>query len=336
MTMTRWINRRSAVALAAATMATAWTSGVGAQPKMEATLATVNSPAFLLPRTQLLLAQKVAEKTNGGLTIKVVHSGQLGGMKENIEAVMGGSLELTQVNNAFLGVVHPNTMLFDLPFVFRDNDHMRRVVRGDIGRKVYAEYEQKTGMMLVVAGLADGPRSVWNRTRPVRTPADLKGMKLRVMEAPIMVDTFRALGAIPTPMPFPEVYMAAKQGVIDGAETPPSGLPETKVPEIAKYYSLTKHFAMPSAVAANAKWFNGLPESYRNAIREASAEVSVWYDNIYDSDNLKALDQVKKDGMVVNEVDDLQAYRDAVKPVYEKYAERVGGMQMIQAVIDTK
>jgi TRAP-type C4-dicarboxylate transport system, periplasmic component len=170
----------------------------------------------------------------------------------------------------------------------------------------------------------------------VRTPADLKGMKLRVMEAPIMVDTFRALGAIPTPMPFPDVYMAAKQGVIDGAETPPSGLTETKAPEIAKYYSLTKHFAMPSAVAANAKWFNGLPESYRKAIVEASAEVSAWYDKIYDADNLTALEQVKKEGMVVNEVDDLQAYRDAVKPVYEKYADRVGGMQMIQAVIDTK
>ena len=88
----------------------------------------------------------------------------------------------------------------------------------------------------------------------MRTPADLNGMKLRVMEGPIMVDTFKDLGAIPTPMAYPEVYMAAKQGVIDGAETLPNSLITGKVPEIAKYYSLTRHFSIPSGIAANAKW----------------------------------------------------------------------------------
>src|SRR5260370_31290343 len=105
-----------------------------AQPKLEATLATVNAAAFLIPRAEIMFDEKVAEKTHGGLTIKVVTDGQLGGMKENIEAVMAGNIEMTQVNNAFLGVVYPNTQLFDLPFVFRDNDHMRHVVRGEIGR----------------------------------------------------------------------------------------------------------------------------------------------------------------------------------------------------------
>ncbi len=307
-----------------------------AADQMDGVIATVNAKTFLIPRVEQKFADLVAEKTNGGLKLEVVTDGQLGGMKENIEAVMAGNLEMCQVNNAFLGSLYPGTMLFDLPFVFRDNDQMRKVVRGEIGQEVYAKFEEQTGIKLILTGLADGPRSVWNRTRPVHTPADLKGMKLRVMQSPLMVDTFTALGAIPTPMAYPEVYMAAKQGVIDGAETPPAGLIDMKAPEIAKYYSLTQHFAMPSAVAVNAAWYEGLPQEYKDAIQAAETEAAAWYDKTYDQDNKDALVVVQKEGMEVNQVDDPQAFRDAVKPVYEKYADRVGGMAAIEQVIETK
>ncbi len=307
-----------------------------AAAKNEATLATVNAAAFLMVRMESLFATKVAEKTNGDVAIKVVTDGQLGGQRENIEAVMAGNLEMCQFNNAVLGSFYPNTMLFDLPFLFRDIDHMRKVVNGPIGQKVYAEFQSKTGIMILIAGMADGPRSVWNSRRPVRTPADLKGMKLRVMEGPIMVDTFRDLGAIPTPMAYPEVYMAAKQGVIDGAETPPNGLIEGKVPEVAKYYSLTRHFSIPSGVAANAKWFASLPEADQAGIRAAAVEALAWYNNAYDADNQKALAEAQKDGMQINDVTDMAQFRTAVQPVYRKYADRVGGMALIQTVIDTK
>ena len=214
---------------------------------MEATLATVNSRSFSIVKLELLFAQKVSEKTNFGLVIHVVTDGQLGGMKENIEAVMGGDLEMCQINNAFLGSVFPGTALFDLPFLFRDNDHMRHVVRGPIGDHVYAALEQQTGVRVFITGIADGPRSVWNSSHPINTPADLKGMKLRVMESSIMVDTFKALGALPVPMAFPAIYMAVRQGVIDGAETPPNGLFDMKAPELAKYYSLTRHLVRRAA-----------------------------------------------------------------------------------------
>jgi len=307
-----------------------------AADKIEAVIATVNASTFLIPRLEQRFADLVAEKTDGGLVIEVVTDGQLGGMKENIEAVMAGNLEMCQVNNAFLGSLYPGTMLFDLPFVFRDNDHMRKVVRGEIGEDVYGAFEEQTGVKLILTGLADGPRSVWNRTRAVRTPGDLEGLKLRVMESPLMVDTFTALGAIPTPMAYPEVYMAAKQGVIDGAETPPAGLVDMKAPEIAKYYSLTQHFAMPSAVAVNAEWYDGLPQEYKDAIQEAEAEAAAWYDTTYDADNEKALVIVQEEGMEVNQVEDPEAFRAAVKPVYEKYAERVGGMAAIERVLETE
>jgi TRAP-type transport system periplasmic protein len=312
------------------------TGTAGAGQKIEAALASVNAPQFITPRMATLFAKRVGEKTNGGLTIKVIASGQLGGMKENIEAVMSGNLEFCQIINATLGSLYPNTMLFDLPFVFRDNEHMKLVVRGPIGQSILAEFSEKTGLRIIMAGLADGPRSVWNRRRPVKVPEDLKGMKLRVIEAPIMVDTFRALGAIPTPMPFTDIYMAAKQGVIDGAEMPPVGLIDLKAPEVAKYYSLTKHFATPSGIAVNAKWLRGLPKEYQQAIQESDEEARAWYDMTYEADNSAALVEIKRQGMEVNEVASTEAFRAMVKPVHDKYADRVGGMKMIQAVIDTK
>ena len=240
------------------------------------------------------------------------------------------------MNNANLAPLHPNTMLFDFPFIFRDYEHMKKVVRGPIGQQVYGEFEQKTGIKLIMTGLPDGARSIWNRRRPVLSPDDVKGLKLRVMEAPLMVDTFRALGAIPTPMASTEVYMAAKQGVIDGAEWGPLGIIEQKSYETAKYYTLTKHFNMPGSVGMSVKWFNGLKPEHQKAIMEAADEARAWFDKEFDADEARALAEVKKRGMEIVENPDIERFRTAVKPVYDKYADKVGGWKMIQAVLDTK
>lgn len=306
------------------------------QPKVEATFAGILAKDHLITRAYQEFADRVRAKTQGGLSIRVVPAGQMGGIKETVEATMAGNLEFTQVNNAALGNFYSRTMLFDLPFIFRDNDHMKKVVRGELGTQIYAGFEQKTGMKIVMAGMADGPRSVWNSVRPVSKPADMKGMKLRVMESPIMISTFQSLGAIPTPMPFPEVYMAAKQRVIDGAETPPAGLLAMKAPEVAKYYSLTKHFALPAAAGVNVKWFRSLPPAYQTAILEAANEARAWYDAAYDADEKAALDAAVKQGMVVNDVASMEEFRAAVNKVYDEYRERVGGDAMIKAVLDTR
>jgi len=304
--------------------------------QITASLAAVNPPDVIIVRGMSLFAKKVGEKSNNGLVINVAPSGQLGGMKEAFEAVMAGTLEAAQVNNAFLGTLYPGTQLFDLPFVFRDNEHMQKVVRGPIGQQVYAELEKRTGIKILMSGLADGPRSVFNRRRAIYSPEDMKGIKIRVMQSPLMVDTFKALGAIPTPLPAPDVYMAMKQGVVDGAETPPFGVFAFKAYEVAKYYSLTKHFAMPSALGLSVKWFNGLSADHQRAILAAADEARAWYDQQFDAENVMAFKDMKEKGMEVNDVKDLQQFRDAMKPVYDKYAGQVGGWSMIQAVLDTK
>ena len=314
----------------------AWPQAAPAGQKIEATLAAPNGPQLITVRMEDMFVKNIAEKTHGGLVIRLVHSGQLGGTKENLEAIMAGNLEMAQVNNAFLETLYPAVMLFDLPFIFRDNDHMRRVVRGPIGQQIYGELEKKTGIRMLTPGLADGPRSIFNRKHPIRTPEDMKGLKLRVMESPIMVDTFRALGAIPTPMPVMDVYMATRQGVIDGADPPPFAVIDFKGPEVAKYYSLTKHFSMPNNIAVSAKWFDALPKEYQQAVSQAVVEMTAWHDTQFGVEEVASLAEIKKRGMEVNDVADPQAFRNAVKSVYDKYATQAGGWKMIQAVIDTK
>ena len=307
-----------------------------AQTRIEATLASVNGPDYINPRMQMVFIEKVKQRTNGGLAIKWVGNGQLGGLKENLEAIIAGNLEMCGVANANLGPLSPGPMLFDLPFVFRDYDHMKKVVRGPIGEQIYKDFEAKTGIKLIMTGLPDGARSIWNRQRPVRTPADVKGLKLRVMQSPLLVDAFALLGAIPAPMSSTEVYMAAKQGVIDGAEWGPLGMIEQKSYETAKYYTLTKHLNSPGSVAIGAKWFAGLPKTHQDAIMVSAEEARAWFDAQFDTEEAAALVDVRKRGMEIIETPDLAPFVAAVRPVYDKYADRVGGWKMIQAVLDTK
>jgi TRAP-type transport system periplasmic protein len=330
-------HRRALTGMAVGLCAALASFSAGAQtPKIEATLASVNTADYINPRMQMVFIQKVKEKTNGGLDIKWVGNGQLGGLKENLEAIVAGNLEMCGVANANLGPLEPGPMLFDLPFIFRDYDHMKKVTRGPIGQQIFKNFADKTGIMIVMEGLPDGARSVWNSKRPVRTPADMKGLKLRVMQTPILVDAFTMLGAIPAPMSSTEVYMAAKQGVIDGAEWGPLGMIEQKSYETAKYYTLTKHLNSPGSVAMSAKWFNSLPKNYQDAIMTSAKEAQAWFDAEFDKAEADALVEVKKKGMEIIENPDTAPFVAAVKPVYDKYADRVGGWKMIQAVLDTK
>ncbi len=329
--------RQIAVGIAVGLCAALSSFSAGAQtPRIEATLASVNGPDYINPRMQMVFIQKVKEKTNGGLNIKWVGNGQLGGLKENLEAIIAGNLEMCGVANANLGPLHSTTMLFDLPFIFRDYDHMKKVTRGPIGQQIYKEFEDKTGIKIIMSGLPDGARSVWNSKRAVRTPADMKGLKLRVMQTPLLVDAFAMLGAIPTPMSSTEVYMAAKQGVIDGAEWGPLGMIEQKSYETAKFYTLTKHLNSPGSVAVGVKWFNSLPKAYQDAIMTSAEEARAWFDSEFDKAEAQALAEVKTKGMDIIETPDIAPFVAAVRPVYDKYADRVGGWKAIQAVLDTK
>jgi tripartite ATP-independent transporter DctP family solute receptor len=299
----------------------------------KATFASVNTAAYINPRMQLRFIEEVRTRTNGELDINWVGSGQLGGLKENLEAIIVGNLEFCGVANSNLGPLYPPAQLFDLPFLFRDTAHMVKVARGPIGEAIWRGIEAKTGIKLIMTGLPDGARSVWNSKRPVHTPADIKGLKLRVIQAPMMIDTFVALGAIPAPMASTDVYMAARQGVIDGAEWGPLGMIEQKSYEEAKYYTLTQHLNPPGSVAMNAAWFHALPALQQDIVLSAADHARSWFDAAFAQEESDALALVKAKGVEVIEHPDLAPFITAVQPVYEKYASQVGGWDTIKAVM---
>ncbi len=330
------MRRRSILRAGAVGLVGTFAISRGLRAKVTATFASVNTAAYINPRMQMRFIEEVRQRSNGDIDINWVGSGQLGGLKENLEAIIGGNLEFCGVANANLGPLYAPAQIFDLPFVFRTTDHMVRVTRGPIGQAVWDAIEKKTGIKLIMLGLPDGARSVWNSKRPVHSPADLKGLKIRVIEAPMMIDTFVALGAIPAPMASTEVYMAARQGVIDGAEWSPLGMIEQKSYEEAKYYTLTEHLNSPGSVAMSAAWFNSLSPADQEIILAAADHARSWFDENFAKEEDAALVEVKQKGMDVIEHPDKQPFIAAVKPVYGKYAAQVGGADKIKMIQDVQ
>lgn len=284
----------------------------------------------------LLFAKKVQEKTNGRLLIKTVSSAVLGGTRECMEAVMMADIQITHTHNTIFGKYYEPLMLFDLPFLFRDDEHMYKVTRGPIGQKLHKELEKKTRIMMLQLGRGEGARSFFNKLRPIRKPEDLKGMKLRVMESPLTMDTLRALGATPTPMPSTDVYLSIKQGIIDGGDLPEWAYLSQHQEEVAKYVSLTRHYNMPGGLGCNADWFAGLPKDIQTAVIEAANESLVWHDAEFKKEVARNHKEIREKGGIINEVEDINLFRDKVKSIYEKYAEKVGGMSLINEVIAVK
>ena len=303
--------------------------------KIVAMFSDIYNPAHANHKANLNFARLVEEKTKGMLTIKVVPSGQLGATRESIENTISGAIQFCGLNNAVLGTFEPSRMIFDLPFIFRNNEHMAKAVDGPVGQETRATVEKKLGVRIIMDGMFDGPRIVYTRVKPINKPEDFAGLKIRTMESPLMIDTFKAVGANPTPMAATEVYMGLKQGTIDAAENSPQVILSERMYEATKYLSQTNHLNIPVLNIVNVAWLKSLPEAYQTAIDEGQKEAiaqqrATWVKAIAD-----ATEELKKLGMTVNAVDPTP-FQGKMEAVWAKYAEKIGGMAQIKRVLDTQ
>ncbi len=271
--------------------------------------------------------------SNGAIEVQIFPGEQLGSEEETSQMLKQGTLQCA-VESAGGGLAPfvPEADLFNLPFVFSDIDHFYRVVDGPIGDSVAAKVEMALESQ-VLGWWFSGIRNAWNDTRPVMTPDDLKGLKIRVMGSPVLIDTFNALGAQATPMSFGEVYTSLQQGVIDGAETDHVDLLVENFFEVTKYVSLTGHMYLAAALVCSDKALSELPEDLQAQVRDAAAAATQAQRAAMDKMAGDALMALKEKGIEFNEVD-LASFQSAVQSVYEKNAERVGGMEMIQMVAE--
>jgi tripartite ATP-independent transporter DctP family solute receptor len=242
------------------------------------------------------LGEKLAEKSGGTMRVDVYPSGQLGSERECLELVQLGGLAMTKVSASVLEGFAPEFKVFGLPYLFRDDDHKATVLAGPIGKEILAAPESK--FMRGLCYYDSGNRSFYTK-RPVRTPEDLKGMKIRVQESPMAFALIRAFGASATPISFGELYTALQQGVVDGAENNPPSFHLARHYEVCKFYSLDEHTSVPDVVIVSTHFWNSLTPQQQKWLQEAADESAVYQHQLWDESTAEALAAVEKAGVEI-------------------------------------
>ncbi len=266
----------------------------------------------------------VEAKSGGKLKVNLFPGGTLGSDQANVSALQGGTLEMVTMNSGILANQVKEFAIWDFPFMFANAKEADAVIDGAFGQKMHAKLEAKGLVGLAYYEL--GFRQITNSKRPINKVEDLAGLKLRVIPNPINVDWVKALGANPTPLPFPEVYGAMEQNAIDGQENPISVINVNKFYEVQKNLVLSNHQYNPQSVLISKKFWDGLNSDQKKIIADAAKESSKYQRDYNRSQDAGALANLKKNGVQVTELSaaELAKFRDKLRPVTAKYAVNVG------------
>ncbi len=308
------LNKLSAIAIAAV-LAVFLATGAGAQTFKAA---DTHSDGYPTVEAVKYMGKLLESWTNGRMKIKMFAGRQLGEEKDTIEQTIFGAIDLNRVNLAPLNGIVPETAIPALPFIFRSIEHMHKVMDGEIGQQILDAMAPKG--MIGLAYYDSGARSFYNSKRPIKSPADMKGMKIRVQNSDLFVTMMSALGANATPMEFGQVYEALKTGVVDGAENNWPSYETTRHFEVAKYYTLDQHSMSPEVLVMSKKTWDGLSVNDRLLVRKAAALSVPEMRRLWNARVAKSRSLVMKAGNKVIEKVNKQPFIDAMKPVYAKFA----------------
>jgi tripartite ATP-independent transporter DctP family solute receptor len=263
------------------------------------------------------MARLLRERTDGRLDVKTYSGGQLGSERDTLEITVFGGLDMNRVNLAPLNSIEPMTTIPALPFLFRSNLHMRRALDSNVGDEIL---DSLTGHGLIGLCFYDsGDRNFYNTKRPIYTPADMQGLKIRVPNSDLYIAMIKALGADATPMSISEVYQSLVQGVIDGAENNWPSYESGRHFEVATYYSLTRHVIAPEVLVMSARRWEKLSEADREEVRRAAKDSVPFMRTLWDARVDTARTKLIEAGVKVNEIADPAAFAAAMRPVWDKY-----------------
>ena len=267
---------------------------------IKARVSLCNSPTHPQSIGMEVFKKYVEEKTNGAITVALYCNSQLGGERESVEQVKNGSLEMATASAGPLTTFNNKFMVLDIPFAFDSYEIAWGVLDGPMGQKLLDSSEG-----IGIKGLAyleNGYRHVTNNVRPINAPDDLKGIKIRTMEAPMHMENFKMLGANPTPVPWTELYMTMQQKVVDGQENPLANIWEVKMYEVQKYTSLTGHIYDPMPLVANLKWFNKLTKEQQSIIKDGAVLAQNYSRYVNKAREDAIVEKLTEKGMMVNNV----------------------------------
>jgi tripartite ATP-independent transporter DctP family solute receptor len=269
-------------------------------------------------------AELVEAKSGGKLKVSVFPGGALGSDQANLSALQGGALEMASMNSGIFASIVKDFAIYDFPFLFANANEVAAVVDGPVGQQLHAKLDEKGLIGLTYYEL--GFRQITNSKRPITKVEDIAGLKLRVIPNPINIDWVNALGANPTPLPFPELYAALEQKAVDGQENPVATIQGAKLFEVQKYMTLTNHQYNPQSVVVSKKFWESLSAAEQKILQEAAVESAKYQREQSRTAAAGILEALKKAGMQVNELPpaEMTKLREKIKPVIAKHTANVG------------
>jgi tripartite ATP-independent transporter DctP family solute receptor len=291
----------------------------------------IHEPEHPAALTANFFAERVKQMSNGELDVQVYPSRQLGDARENVENIRNGSLAFTQVSISNLSQVLPVMDVWSLPYIFKNEAHYWYVLNGPKAMEFMDQLKPKG--IKVISWIDSGTRNFFSQ-KPIKSPADMKGVKVRVMASPVMIETMKALGASGVPVAWGELYSALQTGVVDAAENNNPSLISMKFYEVSKYYCLDEHMMIPDVFIVSTKVLDRLTKSQQEAILEAGVEATAYMRGAWKVADQYALRDLKK-LMTVYTTVDKKPFMDAVKPLVDKEAKRLGGEDFINYILET-
>lgn len=261
------------------------------------------------------MAKELKDMSNGNIRLRIYPGGQMGGPRETLELIQNGALDMTKASASEMEPFASYYSVFSLPYLFNDMDHFKTVIYGPIGKDMMQGTADK-GFIGLAAYLA-GTRSFYAK-KPIRTPADMKGLKVRVVATPTTVKLIELLGGAPAPIPFGEVYTALQQGVIDAAENNEPSYVQTRHVEVAKYYSEDQHTAVPDFLIMSTLTWNKLSDEAKQMITQAAKDSEAYEAKLWNDQVKKSRQEALAAGAQFIQVDK-GPFREALAPLYDDF-----------------
>jgi TRAP-type transport system periplasmic protein len=266
-------------------------------------------------------AKLIEERTDGRYRVEIYGQNTLGNQRELIESLQTGAVDFAVTGGGALASFFPKTQVFDLPFLFRDASAAEKLLDGEIGEELFADMRERN-----IVGLAWGTagfRHMQNAVRPVSKPEDLAGLKIRIQPSPVFAALFEAVGAIPVPVDFAEVYTALQQGTVDGVELPVAAIHANKLYEVTKYNTLSGHSYNLAPFMMNQRRFDSLSAEDQEIFMQAGREAVVLIRQLFADNEDRLIKELEDLGMETSTID-FDAFSAAMAPVYDQFKDRIG------------
>jgi len=261
------------------------------------------------------MAKEVDTASGGKMKLRIYPGGQMGGPRETLELLQNGALDMTKASASEMEPFAPAFSVFSLPYLFKDQDHFNKVIYGPVGKAMMEETRSK-GFISLAAYVA-GTRSFYAK-KAIHSPADMKGLKIRVVATPTTIKMIELLGAAPAPIPFGEVYTALQQGVIDGAENNEPSYVQTRHVEVAKFYTEDQHTAVPDYLVIATKVWDGLSDEQRAILTTAAQHSETYEQQLWDKEVAASRQKAQEIGATFIQVDKAP-FRQALAPLYDDF-----------------